>query len=229
MSFIFQGGKKMPKVSDEYMEEKRNFILDCTEEILKEKPLYLVTMRDIIKKAGFSQGVIYRYYSGLDEIYGDFINRHTTDTFLEQKMEALLHSTQTEKVILSECFIVLGEYIEELMKSVAGKTFFDLMVLYASDFEKKEKIFPKLQFRQTLEYAQNKIVEYAISNVEKGVFRPHIPVETLIQFVSTFIDGIALHAVVMNESDTSAADESATEISELFRVLAQAVINFLEV
>ena len=49
----------MPKVTEEYLKEKRKYILECTGEILKEKPLYTVTMRDIIKKAGFSQGIIY--------------------------------------------------------------------------------------------------------------------------------------------------------------------------
>ena len=45
----------MPKVTDEYLTDKKNYILECTGEILKEKPLYSITMRDIIKRAGFSQ------------------------------------------------------------------------------------------------------------------------------------------------------------------------------
>ena len=72
----------MPKVTDQYLADKRNFIIECTGEILKEKPLYQVSMRDIIKKAGFSQGAIYRYYDGLDDIYVDFINKHTTNILL---------------------------------------------------------------------------------------------------------------------------------------------------
>ena len=59
----------MPKVTDEYIADKKSYILKCTGEILKEKPLYLVTMRDIIKKAGFSHGIIYHYYANLAKIY----------------------------------------------------------------------------------------------------------------------------------------------------------------
>ncbi len=44
----------MPKVTDTYLTERRAFILECTKEVLKEKPLYQVSMRDIIKRAGFS-------------------------------------------------------------------------------------------------------------------------------------------------------------------------------
>lgn len=95
----------MPKVSNKYTTDKRNFILECTGEILKEKPLYLVTMRDIIKKAGFSQRIIYHYYASLDEVYVDYINKHTTNMHLEQRVDALLCSEKAEVHILSECFL----------------------------------------------------------------------------------------------------------------------------
>ncbi|MDR1237051.1 MAG: TetR/AcrR family transcriptional regulator [Propionibacteriaceae bacterium] len=218
----------MPKVKDEYFVGKRDFILNCTGEMLKEKPLYLISMRDIIKKAGFSQGVIYRYYANLDEVYVDFINKHTTASSLEQKIDALLNSEQEEIRILEACFIAMGEYIAELLKSVVGETFFELLVLYSSDFKKRTAIFPKLKFKQSLEYAQNKIVEYAMSNMDKGVFRSQIPVHSVIQFVSIFIDGIAQN-VVFNAAEGNGRDsESATDIPEMFQTLATAVIGFLE-
>lgn len=219
----------MPKVKDEYIEDKKNFILECTGEILKEKPLYLITMRDIIKKAGFSQGVIYRYYANLDEIYVDFINKHTTDNPLEEVIDALLSSAQPERIILAECFIATGEYIAELLKSIVGKTFFELLVLYSCDFEKRTAIFPKLKFKQSLEYAQNKIVGYAMCNVEKGVFRPKIPAQSIILFVGVFIDGIAQNVVFNTAGRDTRDSESATDIPEMFRTLAKAVISFLEV
>lgn len=218
----------MPKVTDEYLIEKKNFIIECTGEILKEKPLYLITMRDIIKKAGFSQGAIYRYYTNLDEIYVDFINNHTTYNLLEQRIDALLSSEQAEKIILAKCFIAMGEYIEELLKSVVGKTFFELTVLYAYDVEKRAAIFPKLKFKQSLEYAQHRIVEYALSNVEKGVFRPQIPMRSIILFVSCFIDGIAQSVAINTEESSNYDFKPASDIPEMFQTLAKAVVSFLE-
>lgn len=214
----------MPKVTDEYLTDKRNFILECTYQILKEKPLYQITMRDIIKKAGFSQGAIYRYYSNLDEIYIDLINKNTPCNILEHKIDTLLNSEQTEKGILYECIIVLGEYIEELLKSVGGRTCFELTVFYAYDSEKRATVFPKLRFKQSLEYAQNKFVEYALFNVEKGIFHPQIPMHSIIMFVSSFIDGIAQSVA------TGAADGnySTEDISVMFQTLAMAIINFIE-
>lgn len=219
------GGTHMPKVTDEYLADKKNYILKCTGEILRIKPLYSVTMRDIIKKAGFSQGIIYHYYTSLDEIYVDYINKNTTYNLLEQNIDLLINSELTEKEILSECIIAIGKYIEELLKSVGGRTCFELTVFYAYDFEKRATIFPKLKFKQSLAYAQNKILEYVLSNIEKGVFSPQIPIRSIIMFISSFIDGVA-QSVATN---VAKGDDNPEDISMMFQILAKAVIGFFEV
>jgi hypothetical protein len=148
---------------------------------------------------------------------------------LEQRIDTLLSSKQPERIILSECLIEIGEYIAELLKSVVGKTFFELLVLYSCDLEKRTAIFPKLKFRQSLEYAQNKTVEYAMSNVAKGIFCPQIPVRSIILFVSVFIDGIS-QSVVFNAADgNNYGSVSAEDIPEMFQTLAKSVISLLEV
>lgn len=213
----------MPKVTDEYLTDKKNFILECTNEILKEKPLYLITMRDIIKRAGFSQGAIYRYYTNIDEIYIDLINKNTTYNLLEQKIDTLLSSEQSKKAILSECIIAIGEYVEELLKSVGGRTCFELIVSYAYDAEKKNTVFPKLKFKQSLEYAQSKIVEYLMQNIHQGVLQTTIPVNSIIMFICISIDGIT-QSVAVNTIE----DITTVNISEMFQTLAKALISFLE-
>lgn len=219
----------MPKVTEEYLTEKRNFIIECTNEILKEKPLYLITMRDIIKKADFSQGTIYRYYSNIDEIYVDLINKNTTYNLLEQRIDILLNSKQSEKVILSECIIAIGEYIEELLKSVGGKICFEFLVAYAYDVEKKNAVFPQLKFKQSLEYAKNKIVEYVMKNIYNGVFQSTIPVNSIIMFTSISIDGITQSVAINSAEGNNKDTNSAVDITEMFQILAMAIISFLEV
>ena len=214
----------MPKVTDEYMEDKRNYILECTGEILKEKPLYLVTMRDIIKKAAFSHGIIYHYYASLDEIYVNYINKNTPNNLLELNIDALLSSDRAEKEILSECIIAIGDYLGELLKSIGGKTCFELTVFYAYDFEKRATVFPKLKFKHSLEYAQTKIAEYIIAGVENGVFHPQIPIHSIFLFASSFIDGIAQSVA----TGTAEGDEDLVDIPIMFQTLAKAIIGFLD-
>lgn len=216
----------MPKVTDEYLAGKRNFILECTNEILKEKPLYQITMRDIIKKAGFSQGVIYRYYANIDEIYMDLINKNPISNLLEQRIDYLVSSEQTIKSVVSDCIVSIGEYIEELLKSIGGKTCFELLVTYAYDAEKRNVIFPKLQFKQSLEYAQNKIVEYLMQKIQQGVLQTSIPVDSIIMFTGISIDGI-MQSVAMNTVE-NAEDKTIVDVPEMFQTLAKALISFLE-
>lgn len=214
----------MPKVSDDYLQKKRNYILECTGDILREKPLYTVTMRDIIKKAGFSQGIIYHYYANLDEIYVDYINKYTTYNLLEQNIDSLLSSEKTEKEILYDCILAIGKYIEELLKSVGGRTCFELMVCYAYDLEKRATVYPKLSFKQSLEYAQNKIVEYTLKNIEKGIFHPQIPIQSLLIFISSFIDGIAqsMATCLVEQND------NLVNIPIMFKILAKAMVDNME-
>jgi hypothetical protein len=107
--------------------------------------------------------------------------------------------------------------------------FFELLVLYSCDFDKRTAIFPRLRFKQSLEYAQNKIVEYAMGNVAKRVFQPQIPFRSIILFVSVFIDGISQNAVFNAAGGNSFDSDSAPDIPEMFQTLAKAVISLIEV
>ena len=63
----------MPRVTDEYYEKKRREIIDAAYRVCVRKPITSVDMKDIIEEAGFSHGVIYRYYKELDEIIRDLV------------------------------------------------------------------------------------------------------------------------------------------------------------
>lgn len=215
----------MPKVTDEYIANKKNFILECMKKLLEEKPLSAITMRDLIKEAGFSQGSIYRYYSSLDEIYVDFINHYTTTDSLTTKIDQLLASESTEIATLSSCFVSMGDYIHEIVKSEVGRAFFELIVLYGNDIEKRESLLPKLIFKQHLGYAQEQMLIYVLNLIEAGVVKPVVPVESIVQFVSVFIDGVAQNIVIAN----SPCSETTIDIHEMFTLLAEAVTGFLAV
>lgn len=217
----------MPKVSEEYLSEKKNFIVECTNEILKEKPLYQITMRDIIKKAGFSQGVIYRYYASIDEVYIDLINKNTNDSSLKERIDELLSSKKAEKEILFESIIAIGEYIDELLNSVGGKTFYELIVHYGYDYEKRSTVFPKLKLKQSLEHAQMKLVEYFVDCIKVGKLHSSIPVERLIKFISTSVDGISQIGAMSKVENNNQDKALDIDISEMFQTLAEATVNFL--
>lgn len=69
----------MPKVNESYHQERRQYILSCMHQVLDEKLLKDITMKDVIKKAGFSQGTIYNYYNNVDEIINTLICHYMID------------------------------------------------------------------------------------------------------------------------------------------------------
>lgn len=218
----------MPKVSDDYTASKKEFILQCVNEVYQEKPLHQIIMRDVIKKTGFSQGAVYRYYANLDEIYIELVNRNTTEYQLEHEIDRLLCAGLNEADTIAGCILAIGTYIHELLKLSAGKMYFELLIAYAHDVEKCKRIFPRLKFKKSLAYAQQKTVEYLIQNVQNGVFQLTIPLESLISFTSVAVDGISSDAIlsIARQSDEPAV--FTVDILKLFDVLAKAVVGFLE-
>ena len=60
----------MPKVTEEYINNKKNLIIRAAYDLCIRKTVSTVTMQDIINETGLSQGGIYRFYKDIDEIFG---------------------------------------------------------------------------------------------------------------------------------------------------------------
>lgn len=217
----------MPKVTDAYLASKREFIIQCAEEIFREKPLYQMTMRDIIKKTGYSQGAIYRYYANLDEIYLDLVNAYTPEQVLEAQIDQLLASNENEAHIIMEGLIAIGSYIESLQHVMGGKIYFELLVTYAYDAEKRNSVLSRLKFKQSLEYAQSRMVTYLEEQVQRGLLNPIIPLEEIVLFTCTSIDGIANDAAISQVEDHHSDLAPQIDIVSMFQTLSKAITYFL--
>lgn len=218
----------MPKVSEAYLAEKRAFILKCTDELLEDTPLFQLSMRDIIKKTGFSQGAIYRYYANIDEIFIDLINRIPINYPLEQEVDLLLHSKQPATTILSDVILAIGRFVEELLRAVGGKLFFELLVYYAYDAEKEQTTLAQLKFKQSIDYAQSKIIDYFIASIKKEEIQLTLPIESITRFIGVSVDGIIQYAALSSAKNNQEKDKLASETADLFRTLTQSIIHFFK-
>ena len=63
----------MPKVTEEYIQNKKNKIIDAAYKLCLRQTVSTVTMQDIINETGLSQGGIYRFYKDIDDIFSDMI------------------------------------------------------------------------------------------------------------------------------------------------------------
>ena len=63
----------MPKVTQEYINQKKNLIVQSAAICCDKKAVCSVTMQDVIDESGLSQGGIYRFYQNIDDILVDVL------------------------------------------------------------------------------------------------------------------------------------------------------------
>jgi len=69
----------MTKVSDEYLETRRDQILDAAINCFARKGFIETTIEDICKEAKLSHGSVYRYFSNKEDIIGASVRRYRED------------------------------------------------------------------------------------------------------------------------------------------------------
>jgi TetR/AcrR family transcriptional regulator, transcriptional repressor of aconitase len=58
----------MPKVSQQYLERRREHILDAARRCFARKGFYETSMQDVFRESGLSAGAVYRYYKSKDDL-----------------------------------------------------------------------------------------------------------------------------------------------------------------
>lgn len=66
----------MPKVSEAHLEQRREQILDAAIACFAQRGIHQTTMADIAARAGVSDTLAYRYFSGKDEVIEAAVRRH---------------------------------------------------------------------------------------------------------------------------------------------------------
>lgn len=185
----------MPKVSSDYVIRKKKTILEAALSVCKVKPLYEITMKDIIRASGISQGGIYRYYSGLDEILVVVINQANANADYMQVVDAIIENSDSPKESLKKLFTFLGEYIKENLATV-GKFQFELTILFANNPERQEKILSNITENESGQYLVERLFSTIHEGISLGIFQPEVSPEDLFTFIMTSIDGIVRDVIL---------------------------------
>ena len=183
----------MPRVTEEYYEMKKKEIIDAAYRVCLKKPITSVEMKDVITEAGFSHGVIYRYYKDLDEILSDMVIRINTENRMDEKVEKIFSEAETEngeKGIRNICSS-LSDYLQ--------KVGFDLLkvsiycdVLAMSDPERVLKMAEKLgnNVQSPLLYLTNRLSEYLTDAIKKNKLKPVKSIKDIMEFFIASYHGI---------------------------------------
>ncbi|GHU59302.1 putative HTH-type transcriptional regulator YfiR [Clostridia bacterium] len=209
----------MPKVNDKYFEGKRNLILDAAFRACMKKPLYEVTMKDIIEETGFSQGGIYRYYNNIHEIFFALVDKETSGKQLREKTDAALSSDGTPEQIIAELIKLIFHYTE----GDVGKIIFELSVILANDPEMYEKFCEQVAITADETYLAEKTAAYIAAKIEDGYFKPIAPLEDIMSLLAATVDGIN-RDVIMTKYYKVKPDMPEFDIHKLSALLTKQLI-----
>lgn len=224
ISFL-KGEKIMPKVNEEYIDKKKTQILDAAFIIFKQKPLYEMTMLDVIKEAGISKGGIYRYFSDIDEVIIALINRESYKNDYKYKIDEILASKDTTVDIVNNLFVFLANYIND-SSATLGKFQFELTVYLSNHPEKAERFKSNLTEQENGQYFIGALFNTITGGVNKGEFQTKFPLNDIFSYIIMTIDGVVNKAVLQK---CYGANSLNIDVIKIFNIISKSVLNMLGV
>ena len=216
----------MPKVSEEYYENKRREIIDAAYRVCTKKPITSIEMKDIIAETGFSHGVIYRYYKDLDEVFKDLIVTINSENKIDDRLDEIISKSDLinwEKTIYEICGM-LADYMKEVGTDMLKVSIYGDM-LAMSDPERAMRISSRLgkDEQSPLLYATFVMTDYLTNVIKQNKLNPVISVDEIIQFFIVNYHGIQ-SGYVLTECFKVEHVEGKYKPEDMFRNLATSVV-----
>ncbi|MBD5509047.1 MAG: TetR/AcrR family transcriptional regulator [Lachnospiraceae bacterium] len=189
----------MPKVTEEYIVNKKKRITDAAYELCLEKTVSTVTMQDIIDRTRFSQGGIYRFYKDIDDIFSDMIRQMRERVSIKEKIDEILGQKEvlTPQEITDRLFAMLADFMEMELMGIE-KIDFELSVLAMNRPDRIEKIMGGIPEVGNMEYLTMRAMEYFKEQAALGRIRANMNAEELLAFISSAYGGIQMTCIVNN-------------------------------
>lgn len=189
----------MPKVTEEYIHNKKNKIVEAAYTLCLEKTVSTVTMQDIIDKTGLSQGGIYRFYKDIDAIFCDMlISLREKGSIKERVDDILMQPDQRQpKEVVNRLFGLLADFLQRELMGIE-KIDFELTVLAMNDPARVDKILKNVSGVGNMEYLTMRTTAYFTEQIRSGRIHPRVKTEELLSFISSAYTGIQTTCMVHN-------------------------------
>lgn len=189
----------MPKVTEEYIQNKKNMIIDAAYTLCLRQTVSTVTMQDIINETGLSQGGIYRFFKDIDDIFSNMLLFLRKKESIKEKVDEIL--SQADELppaeITNLIFDMLADFLQRELMGIE-KIDFELSVLAMNDPERVDKILKNVPGVGNMEYLTMRTMEYFVNQAETGRIHPRVTVEELLSFISSAYTGIQTTCIVNN-------------------------------
>ncbi|MBD5466831.1 MAG: TetR/AcrR family transcriptional regulator [Lachnospiraceae bacterium] len=189
----------MPKVTDEYIQNKKSKIIDAAYTLCLKKTVSTVTMQDIINETGFSQGGIYRFYKDIDDIFSDMILYLRKKESIKEKTDEILakENELSPSEITDLIFAMLTDFMKRELMGIE-KIDFELSVLAMNDPTRVDKILRNIPDAGNMEYLTMRTMEFFSQQVSLGRIHPRVSVKELLSYIASAYTGIQTECIVNN-------------------------------
>jgi AcrR family transcriptional regulator len=187
----------MPKVSQEYFDNKKRSIVNAAYEVCLKKPAQMVTMMDVIEQTGLSQGGIYRFYKDLDEILSDMVTMMRSNYNLIDGLEDVFNDSEDlsfEQAVKKVCDVLASTMEEHLLD--IQKINFDLTVMAINEPERAKKIIGNIKGRGNFDYLAKVALPLLNEAAKKHDLKLKGSPEELYDFISSAYTGIELNCIL---------------------------------
>lgn len=187
----------MPKMPEAFYTQKREEILDVAQRIALEKPLPHVSMKDLIRACGVSQGAIYHYFSSLDEIWLGLINRfYQTDDVLEHLRKIFSQPLAPQEIVC----LCLGELCENLRRTIPvyGKLVLEVNTLVQANPGRYGALLGSKAVHARLDDMLSLFDDWCRAQLQAGAVQPRVSFEQLSLYLSSSYLGLRYHAATLH-------------------------------
>ena len=216
----------MPKVTQEYINQKKNLIVQSAAICCDKKAVCSVTMQDVIDESGLSQGGIYRFYQNSDDILVDVLKwvssipiydkNKVINNFIE-KISPLRNTDKKTKQnrnarrkciyeficsICSELSVLLEKYQHPYFSIHLG--FYDMILNYP---ERAGYIFSRVDNPFSMKEERKKFIHEIEKEIQDDVISPSVSIEELVEFLRVNFLGINQTTLVDEKFRTDVRNE----------------------
>ena len=179
----------MPKVKQEYVAEKERSIVDAAIRVCKFKPVYAVTLRDVVKECGISQGGLYHYFKDIDEIFAEILNRYLAENKIDEAEYNIFESDKPLDEIIISAFAVLGQMIDDIANQY-GSLIIELNSIYLNEPERGKKVVSRISNHSDMEVFYDKTFSLIETHIANDDCELAVPIEHLKLLVDVTMSGI---------------------------------------
>ena len=216
----------MPKVTEEYIINKKKMITDAAFELCVEKTVSTVTMQDIINRTGLSQGGIYRFYHDIDEIFADMLAEMKKKFCIKDKVDEIFAQADDIPVgeVMNCIFDMLTIFLSEELMEIE-KVDFELYVLSMNAPKRVAKILKGANGVGNKEYILFRTSEFLKQKIESGEVHAKVDGTELLKYMASAYSGIQTNCIV-NHCYHKATMSEFYKPKEQIQILAKTV-NYL--